>query len=248
MMKRFVFSVWVFVVLAGAQAQPDYEIISQANAHSDGDALLSEKIVNNDLIQGLEATLLSVAPAFHSATQPAGYSARALTLTDGSWSTNGLTVIVADKAYPDPGMEIEYDFTGLVPGFTSWAVINKIVIFSGHDGDGSRAFIDCEVEADTGSGYASIGAALVTGPFGTPRPNQQTVCYVKRDLTLTGVQKIKFRFWAVSHNSTGFFQAYDDNTTNPPLNYPQQGTIIKEIDVIGTLQTPPSGVNDWTIF
>lgn len=50
---------------------------------------------------------------------------------------------------------------------------------------------------------------------------------------VTNVSKLKFHFYCVSHNDpNGIFTPYDDNTTAG--NYPNQGTVSKEIDVFGS--------------
>lgn len=57
------------------------------------------------------------------------------------------------------------------------------------------------------------------------------------------VSKLRITFYPVSHNSTNFFQKYDDLHPPAPNNYPQQGTVLKEIDVIES-----TSVNDWFLF
>jgi hypothetical protein len=213
--------------------------------YSNADANTVEKVSDTDLLNGVTSGTIT-AGGFHPATAPGGDQTRLNTLTDGAWAAGGLTVIAADNAFPSVGLQAEYDIYGL---FTQVADVEKIVIFAGHDGDGARGFINCDVEVDTGSGYV-LADSLRTGAFGKAQEAAVSAWVSWTDLTasiLTDVERVRFTFYSVSHNSTGFFQAWDDNTTNPPLNYPNQGTIIKEIDVFGTLR-PKTRVDDWTFF
>lgn len=205
----------------------------KATCYDLGDAVLVESISNSDLIEGVSGTI--VTGGFHGAT--VGGVAN---LTNGVYDANGLSVIVADVSNVI-GLSVEYDFS------PATADIDEIVVFAGHDGDGSRAFINCVVEYDEGSGYVQL-AQLLTGSYGTPSPGESVVSDVKvvdACSDMEDVQKLKLTFYSVSHNSTGFFQAWDDNTTTPPANYPNQGTILKEIDVLGTID---SGVEDWRLY
>ncbi len=214
-----------------------FEFVAGATAYTQADGALAVKVSNSDLINAAAGSI--VQGGFHSATV-----GNETNLTNGTWDANGLTVIVNDidvLSNPQPGLVIEYPLPS--------SRIDKIVIFSGHDGGGDRAFINCKVEVDTGAGYTQLGVNMVTGPFGTPKPNNPSVAdVVKYDpagLAL-GVQNIRFTFYDVSHNSIGFFQDWNDNTTNPPAHYPNQGPIIKEIDVYG--QNPPTGVAQWQLY
>ena len=221
---------------AGGAIGPDYQY--KGSEYTNADANLTIQVDNGDLINAVRGTLLS--GGFHSATVPGTDPERLDTLTDGTWAANGLTVIAADTdASTNPSCEIEYTFTN--------ATIERIALFAGHDGDGSRGFINCQVDVDTGSGYSQLLSNMMTGSFGDS-PSSAVSSYarvVNTNGLATGVQKLKFTFENVAHNSTQFFQAPDDNTTNPPLNYPNTGTILKEIDVFGTDYT---GIEDWLLY
>ncbi len=219
---------------SGGPTDQTFNIASGGTAYSAAEAALGKSVSAADLLNGKTGTI--VAGGFHSAT--VGGVAN---LTNGVFDANGLTVIGADVGTGAPSVVLEYSFVA----DNLLAAITKIDVFSGHDGDGARVFINCKVEVDTGTGYTEV-SRLKTGPFGIAKPNASSSAYVEWTGSLTGVQMIKFTFEDVSHNSTGFFQAPDDNTTNPPLNYPNQGTILKEIDVFGTTSIF-NGVSDWTM-
>jgi hypothetical protein len=214
-----------------------------------GDATLSESISGADLMNGKILTLSG--NGYHPATVPAGDAARTATLLDGAFAANGLTVIGADTDGNDQAsLTLEYDILGTDGDV--WD-IDDIIVFSGHDGSGGpRAFINCVVEVDQGAGYTTLVPHMLTDIFGTPPggPTDTAVAFAKYTDPGTdadGVLKIRFTLHNVSHNSTNFFQKHNDNVTAPPSNYPNQGIVLKEIDVIGTATTPPSGITDWML-
>lgn len=209
-------------------AGPKEDIYDQA------ESVLGVSASNGDLIAGDVGTI--TLGGFHPAT-----AGDASNLTNGTFDPNGLTVIGRDTdGSSDPSLIIEYDFS------TSGEVadVTGIRIFSGHDGDGARVFLNVGVEVDLGAGYVSLGT-LMAGTFGLAAPGQTAVAYAEWTGSQAGVQKIRFIFENVSHNSTGFFQAPDDNITNPPAAYPNQSTVIKEIDVFGAKSL---SVKDWGLY
>jgi len=228
------------VVTAFAALVTEYQYVGAQ--YPNGDTNLTFHISSSDLINGVTGTIVS--GGFHSATQPAGNTARVATLTDGIWSSNGLTVIVDDSDGGLPALVVEYTFSA--------TPIYDIIIFAGHDGDGARGWINCNVEVNTGSGYTTLMNEVKSGLYGD-LPAAAVSSFVRlydsaQAAIATGVIGLRFSFYDVSHNSgTSFFQKYDDNTTNPPLNYPNQGTVLKEIDVYNT---PPveAGCVYWTVY
>jgi len=215
---------------------PGWKIASGSGVYTLYDAPLGVTVSNSDIINTMTGTLSG--NGFHPAT--VGGVAN---LTNGEYDANGLTVIGADTdGSSQPSFTVEYDF---VAGGEQ-ADITGVRIFSGHDGDGTRVFINASVEVDTGSGYAPL-ATITTGAFGLTKPNASSVAYAEWAGTVNDVQKIRLTFENVSHSSTGFFQDPADNVTNPPQNYPNQGSIIKEIDVFGTKE-PAASVMDWTLY
>lgn len=223
----------------------NYEFAAGAasSVYNLGDGAITAKVSSSDLIHGVTGTVVS--GGYHSATQPAqptpgDDTPRTASLTDGVWASNGLTVIANDDFYPNPGLVVEYSLNHVT--------VTKIAVFAGHDSGGDRGFINCKVETDSGSGYTQLGSKMTTGAFGQAKPNNSVVSsVVKYDPAglASDVTKIKFTFYSVSHNSTGTFKEWNDNSA-PENNYPNQGTIIKEIDVFGI--EPPSEVTDWTLF
>lgn len=208
----------------------------KADVYDQAEALLEVAVSSTDLIQGVTGAI--TAGGFHPATVGG-----AANLTNGTFDASGLTVIAQDNQAPNPSLVLEYDFSagGEV------ADVTGIRIFSGHDGSGgSRVFINVKVEVDSGFGYTELGN-LSTGSFGLAAPggSDSAVAYVEWSGSASDVEKIRFTFENVSHNSTGFFQAPDDNTTNPPLNYPNQGTVLKEIDLFGTKSL---SVREWDLY
>jgi|GEM_PF-733797 len=216
----------------GTDVEYEISIGPKASNYDLADAVITRKVSSTDLINGQTGTVS--AGGFHGATVGGVGD-----LSDGEWDANGTTVIASDAAYPSISLQVEY--------LLNDALTTGMVIFAGHDGDGARGFINCEVEIDQGSGYTALDT-LETGPYGHPKPNNSLVSYVAKtyDPPLPGVEKMRFTFHSVSHNSTGFFQRWDDNTTNPPVNYPNQGIVLKEIDVFGT--PAASGVEDWFLY
>lgn len=226
-----------FNIVAAYAEGPDFKIFAgpTADVYDQANEILGTKAVSDsDILNGLVGTIVS--GGLHPAT--VGTVAN---LTNGQYDANGLTIIAQDNQAPNPSLVLEYDF---IDGGET-ADITGIRIFSGHDGDGSRVFINAKVEVDTGFGYSELGN-LRTGSFGLAAPGNSSVAYVEWIGSATEVEKIRFTFENVSHNSTHFFQAPDDNTTNPPQNYPNQGTIIKEIDLFGTLNT--TSVKEWDLY
>ena len=227
--------------------RPNQEWEYLANEYANADANLSLQVVAPDLITTVTGTLSG--NGFHSATQPAADADRVATLGDGAWASNGLTVIAADTdGNSQASFTVEYDWSA----FGQEADIEYIAVFAGHqDASGGRGFINCIVEVDNGGGggYVELDQ-LLTGPYGMAGVANPSA-YVKwtdPGSMADGIDKIKFTFHNVSHSSTGFFQAFDDNTTTPPTNYPNQGTVLKEIDVVGTLSDIVSSVEDWMLL
>jgi len=234
-MKKFIalFVILAFsVVTAFAALVTEYQYIG--GQYPNGDTNLKFHVSNSDMINGVVGTVTS--GGFHGAT--VGGVAN---LTNGTWDTGGLTVIAADSDGGVPVLVVEYTFTS--------ATIYDIIIFGGHDGDGSRGWINCNVEVDIGSGYTTLMNEVKSGVYGD-LPAAAVSSLVRlydsaQAAIATGAIGLRFSFYDVSHNSPpSFFQKYDDNITNPPLNYPNQGTILKEIDVYIT-SLP---VGDWTIY
>ena len=209
---------------------------------SNGDTNLSYHVSNSDTIHLKTGTLLS--GSFYP-NIPAGWTdtQRLDALTDGTWlSGDNNASLLNDNLSPNPCTVIEYDYSA-----EGYADISEILVFGGHDGDGTRAFINFDVAVDTGSGYTDLFTEAKTGPYTWAQQSAASAVVRLYDGAAgnlaTGVQKIRFSFYDVSHNSTGWFQKYDDGTTNPPLNYPNQGAIIKEIDVLGN-----TAVSNWDIY
>ncbi len=216
----------------------DYDLTSgtKATVYDLGDATLNYTISSTDLIQGVTATL--IAGGFHTATVPGDNPSRIATLTDGTFAADGLTVIASDAWYPNESLVLEYSFATLVD-------ISDIRIFSGHDGDGARAWINAKIEVDKGAGYYTLVENLTTGEFGQPKPSTSMVGVARIYDDAAGfiaahVEKVKFTFYSVSHNSLGTFRAWDYNGP-PENNYSNQGTILKEIDIIGVTPTRTEG-------
>ncbi|MFB3896127.1 MAG: hypothetical protein ACE14V_07490 [bacterium] len=125
-------------------------------------------------------------------------------------------------------MILEYPFTRSYD-------ISTVRVFAGHNGDGSRGWINVKVEVNQGSGYSTLVNNLKTGPYfqAVSTANMVSVVQLSDDAgpAASNVSKIKFSFYCVTHNDKMVFTPYDDNTTAG--NYPNQGTITKEIDVFG---------------
>ena len=200
---------------------------------------LSYHVSGSDLLEGNAGSL--IAGGFHGATVPGDDPSRLATLTDGTWAANGVTVIANDIAYPGTSLQVEWTFSTV-------ANITDIIVFSGHDNVG-RGWINCDVEVDTGSGYSTLKSELKTGDYGQTQPGGTTmVGYVRLydDLganIATAVQKLRITFHAVAHNTTNFFQKFDDLHPPAPNNYPNMGTVLKEVDVLGT-----SSVYSWELY
>jgi hypothetical protein len=211
----------------------DYQYL--ANEYANADASLSEQVAAGDLISGQAGSIIS--GGLYTGVSVGGTEI----FTNDDWDTNPLSALLRDFASPAPAIEIEYTWNG------AHKRIDKVVIFSGHSGDGSRAFILADVSVDLGAGYAPL-ATLKTGAFGMlPSANAVGMVRIGDPAGLIdGVTKIKFALYDVSHNSgTYYFQDPTDNITNPPANYSTQGPLIKEIDVIGGITT---SVEDWSLL
>jgi len=227
-----------FFVLIGALSfgalVTDYDITSgtKGAVYDLGDSTLNYHIDGADLIAGNIGAIIS--GGFHGATQPPDDPSRLASITDSLFAIPGLTVIAADSA---GGYDLVIEYTLAMP-----ANVTDILIFSGHaDSGGSRAWINADVMIDSGAGFYTLKQNLKTGPYGqAPIGGIDSAVAVVRLFDDSGpnariagsVQKIRIGFYCVSHNSTGTFKAFDDNSP-PENNYPNQGTIIKEIDVLG---------------
>ncbi len=220
-----------------------YALVSGATAYTQAETVIGQAVSTTDIINGMTGAVSGA--GFHPATVPADAIGRANALANGLWDANSLTVIGADTGNTNPSFVIEYNFVAA----NLVADITEIRVFSGHDSGGDRSFINCKVEIDTGSGYTQLGSDnLRSGPFGLAKPNNPAVALVTwtdPGTLAQDVQKVRFTFYCVSHNSTGYFQAYNDNAA-PANNYPNQGTIVKEIDVLGTTSIF-NALGDWTM-
>jgi hypothetical protein len=223
----------------------DYAITTgtKAAVYDTGDTSLPWHVSSSDLINGVTATL--VGGDFHSATVPADQTGRLNVLTNGTWDTNGYSVICSDRdIVGGPALIVEYSFT-------SAKNIAEIRVFAGHDGDGSRGFINCDVAIDHGSGYIDLYKEFKTGPYGASSHNNSMVSAARlyqnagNNIAVT-VQKIKFTFYDVTHNDNPkyIFKKYDDAIGYGGTNIPNQGTILKEIDVL----EGPSSEENWYIY
>jgi TolA-binding protein len=198
------------------------------------DAGLKWHVSNKDLLNGVQGTV--VKGGFHEASKPEDAAGRIATLTDGVWSSDGLTVVAGDIPFDDSAqgpysLQIEYSFNEAKN-------ISEILVFSGHEGDGARGWINCDVDIDRGFGYDGLIAEWKTGDYGQECPKCSTVSALRLYddagyAIAENVQRIRFKFWAVSHNTTSFFQPYYERTSERAKNYPNQGTVLKEIDVFG---------------
>jgi hypothetical protein len=202
----------------------DYDI--QTTTYASLDTSLKYHISNSDLLNGQQGTLIS--GGFHPATVPSDTAGRIATLTDGIFAINGLTVINQDYGEGSPDLVLEYLFTRPYD-------ISTIRVFAGHDGDGSRGWINVKIDVDQGAGYSTLINNLKTGPYfqAVSTANMVSVVQLSDDAgpAATNVNKLKFSFYCVTHNDKMVFTPFDDNTTAG--NYPNQGTITKEIDVFG---------------
>jgi hypothetical protein len=202
----------------------DYDV--QTTTYFSLDTSLKYHISNTDFLNGKQGTLIS--GGFHSATVPSDTAGRIATLTDGVFAINGLTVINQDYGEGSPDLVLEYPFTRPYD-------ISTIRVFAGHDGDGSRGWINVKIDVDQGAGYSTLINNLKTGPYfqAVSTANMVSVVQLSDDAgsAATNVNKLKFSFYCVTHNDKMVFTPYDDNTTAG--NYPNQGTITKEIDVFG---------------
>lgn len=115
----------------------DYDI--QTTVYSSLDTSLKYHVSTTDLLNGQQGTLIS--GGFHPAT-PGNDFSRITTLTDGIFAADGLTVINADFGESFPGfgsLVIEYPFTRPYD-------ISTIRVFAGHNGDGTRGWINVKIE------------------------------------------------------------------------------------------------------
>lgn len=218
----------VTIVATGNGLGAQFEYVYASDAYTSGDLALSEQVSNSDILEGKVGT----GGVFHPATV-----GDATNLTNGAWDTNGLTVIMADEPGAptgNPSCTIEYVLTN--------ATIDKIVIFAGHDSQGSRAFINCKVETkDIGGTWTQVGGNLTTGAFGTLVPGQPAVSLVKFESAgmVTGAYGIRFSFYRVNNPFDPPPDIFD-----PPSNG-INGTIVKEIDVFGEDKV---SVDDWSLL
>ncbi len=213
----------------------DYDIVSgpRSTVFDNGDTTLRYHVSDKDLLNSMIANCIG--GGFLSASYPMDETARLATLTDGVWAQNTLTVICDDygEFYPDFGsLVLEYAFSQPVR-------IADIRIFAGHHELGDRAWINVKIDADDGISTHTLVKNLTTGIYGQSRPDESTVSVVRlyaseQEYMISNIKKLKFTFYNVSHNSSGAFKAYDDNGP-PENNYPNQGTILKEIDVFGSI-------------
>jgi hypothetical protein len=224
-------SLVLFFVLIGALSygalMTDYDITSgpKASVYDLGDATLKYSISGADLIAGNSGAI--VGGSFHGATQPADDPSRLASITDSLFAANGLTVIANDYGYANYDLVIEY--TLAMP-----ANVTDILIFSGHDGDGSRAWINADVMIDSGGGMYTLYQNLKTGPYGQAVPGNTAVAVVRLfdnspipfPRIAGSVQKIRIGFYCVSNS-------FVDGSFQPPGADGINGTIIKEIDVLG---------------
>ena len=235
MKKTLLITLIMFVCLTmgvSAALITTYDYVT--GAYTTGDTNLTFKLSNVDLLSGKTATIVS--GGYHTATIPADDAGRSATLTDGTFASSGLTVIAGDyDTLSTASLVLEYDLS------TTYS-ISSIRIFAAHDGDGSRAFINCDVEVDKGSGYSILASKAKTGAYGLAKGAAvSSGLYIADNAGAlsTGVKKIKITFFKVSHNSNG-------NFADPfVLPYPNQGTVLKEIDVFGAVS---SEVNDWNMM
>jgi hypothetical protein len=214
----------------------DYQLTSGslATVYNLGDATLIKHVSGSDLLNGNTGTI--TAGGFHGATV-----GDISNLTNGTWDSNGLTVIAADNAYPVTSFQGEWTISPAKD-------IMEIVVFSGHDNVG-RGWINFKVEVDTGSGYTLLTDEAKTGDYEQVQPDLTTMVGYVSVYNSTGgsiayaVSKLRITFYPVSHNSSNFFQKYDDLHAPTPNNYPNQGTVLKEIDVIES-----TAVGDWNLY
>ena len=223
---------------SGAEVVYEYQYLG--GEYSNGDTNLDFQVSADasDIVNGVTPTLGS--GGFHSATIPSDTSERLATLTDGTWDSNSVTVIAADNAYPDKSLQIAWTFGTPQDIYT-------IVIFAGHNDDGSRAFINCKVDVTTIFGHYTLIDEARTGEYGkTPEAAACSYLRIRNDdygAMVAGCQLLVIEFYAPTHNSLGVLKKYDDSSP-PENNVPNQGTILKEIDVFNvatsTYLTPTS--------
>ena len=245
-MKKYILFTLAFAslcIFSQAQLVPLWGL--STGTFANGDAALPYHISSTDLIEGMTGTLIS--GGFHPAT-PGDDTSRLQTLTDGNFSSNGLDVIAQD-----------YGGLGTVPGdstadlvieysLASSSDVGLVQAFSGHASGGDRGWINMTIEMDSGSGYTTYFDYLKTGDYGQPFPNNDMVGVVRlvarSGIIATNVTKVRVSFFCVSHNGDAYFQApYDDG---PPANFfPNQGTILKEIDIEGPQPPLPTSAPLW---
>ena len=204
----------------------DYDLTSgpKASVYDLGDTTLNYFIDGADLIAGNSGAIAS--GGFHGASVPSDDPSRLASITDGLFAIHGLTVIAADYGYANYDLVLEYTLS-----FKSH--ITDILIFSGHDGDGARAWINADVMIDSGAGFYTLYQNLKTGPYGQAVPGDTAVAVVRLfddtgpNARIAGsVQKIRIGFYSVSNS-------FVDGSFQPPGTQGINGTIIKEIDVLG---------------
>lgn len=205
-------------------------------SYAQGDGALQVGIAVGDLANTNATASLSAGALYAIA----GNGTVDVDLTDDVFATAGVNLLGQDNVSPALSFQVELDFTA---GLNT-VEIDEINVINAHDGDGSRAFVNADVEVDTGSGYAAL-TNLLTGPYGRAA-EAASVMRAGWTGSASAVQKVRLTFYDVSHNTTGFFQDPNDNTTTPPTNYPNQGPIVKEVDVIGVVT--PTSVDNWSMY
>lgn len=223
-MKKIALLVFCIAIMASftyAETSQDYDMNTgpKSTVYDQGDDTLAYKIDSGDCA----TTCAIVAGAFHGATQPGTDDARLQTLIDGNFAANGLTVIANDYGYANPSLTVEFDL-GAPKN------LNEIRIFSGHDGDGSRAFINARIEIDKGKGYQVLEENLKAGEYGDPLPGDSTVAVARlfdnKGYLAGPVEKVRIGFYCVSNSFAGGFFA------EPGSGDCINGTILKEVDIL----------------
>lgn len=244
-----IFVIFVLVGYISSYSQLVEQYDFSIGTYPTGDSALNYKISTTDLIQGLIGTI--AAGSFHPVTLPSDNNDRLATLTDGNFASAGVTVIANDYGSlggppgdSNPSLVIEYSLA-------SASSVGAIAVFSGHDANGDRGWINVRVELDTGSGYTTYIENLKTGPYGQSKPNDSSVGVVRlvdrSGIIAENVSQIRLSFFNVSHVSTGTFKAPDDNSA-PENNFPIQGTILKEIDIDGPQPPIPATAPIWNFY
>ena len=189
------------------------------------DSVLPFQVSGSDLIQGMEAELIS--GGFHSQSQGSVQN-----LTNGEFESNGFTLVLAD--YASPSLRIRYTFQEPMD-------LTEVRIFSGHFGDvGNRAFQSNDVYING----IRVESELNTGNYEQLPPGGDAVSLVRwipeenEDFVATQVITLDIEFWCVSSIQGGFLDRWDPCVT-PLQDIDGYGSafvapIIKEVDVFGT--------------